>query len=168
MCDLRTTEASFRHALTFSRQLFVKCMDNGLAIMPAPIFLVTDDPKVTTGRAGDDHLLDVCHLWPIFNSPSADIYSEGQLPPSHVRRHGTDDDQRIGDPKRNSRSVLQRVNYLQSFRRQCRPIRESPTLGFDDFRNRVCCFHNSDSLRATHAVFLFSSVLYCIPFAASV
>lgn len=48
--------------LTLVLQLFVKCMDNGLAIMPAPIFLVTDDPKATAGLGGDDHLLDVCHL----------------------------------------------------------------------------------------------------------
>jgi hypothetical protein len=32
-------------------------MDAGLAIMPAPIFLVTDDPRATAGT-GDDHLLD--------------------------------------------------------------------------------------------------------------
>lgn len=34
-------------------------MDNGLAIMPAPIFLVTEDPKATAGFGADDHLLDV-------------------------------------------------------------------------------------------------------------
>ena len=43
-------------------QLFVKCMDNGLAIMPAPIFLVTEDPKATAGPGGDDNLLDVRYL----------------------------------------------------------------------------------------------------------
>ncbi|KAF9792106.1 pyridoxal phosphate-dependent transferase [Thelephora terrestris] len=40
------------------QELFVKCMDNGLAIMPAPIFLVTDDPRATAGLEGDGHLLD--------------------------------------------------------------------------------------------------------------
>jgi len=40
------------------QELFTKCMDNGLAVMPAPIFLVTEDPKVTAGLGGDDHLLD--------------------------------------------------------------------------------------------------------------
>ena len=39
-------------------------MDNGLAIMPAPIFLVTEDPKVTAGLGGDDHLLDVRDVIP--------------------------------------------------------------------------------------------------------
>jgi len=34
-------------------------MDNGLAIMPAPIFLVTEDPKAAAGSGGDGHLLDV-------------------------------------------------------------------------------------------------------------
>jgi hypothetical protein len=34
-------------------------MDNGLAIMPAPIFLVTDDPRATAGPGRNDHLLDV-------------------------------------------------------------------------------------------------------------
>jgi len=38
-------------------------MDNGLAVMPAPIFLVTEDPKAAAGLGGDDHLLDVCHLF---------------------------------------------------------------------------------------------------------
>ena len=37
-------------------------MDNGLAVMPAPIFLVTEDPKATAGLSGDDHLLDVRHI----------------------------------------------------------------------------------------------------------
>lgn len=40
----------------------MKCMDNGLAIMPAPIFLVTEDPKAGAGLGGDDHLLDVRHI----------------------------------------------------------------------------------------------------------
>lgn len=36
----------------------IRCMDEGLAIMPAPIFLVTENPRATSGN-GDDHLLDV-------------------------------------------------------------------------------------------------------------
>ena len=89
-------------------------MDNGLAIMPAPIFLVTDDPRVTAGLGGGDHLLDVRCPWLVFNSLPTHIHLEGQLPSRHVRRHRTDDDQRIDDPRRNSCSVLQRVNYLQN------------------------------------------------------
>ena len=108
-------EITPRNVLTFNlRQLFVKCMDNGLAIMPAPIFLVTDDPKVTAGLGGDDHLLDVRCPWSIFGSLPAHVHLEGQLPPRHVRRHGTDNDQRVGDPGRNPCSVLQRVNSLQN------------------------------------------------------
>ena len=42
-------------------------MDNGLAIMPAPIFLVTEDPKVAAGLGGDDHLFDVRCLSLSFN-----------------------------------------------------------------------------------------------------
>ena len=37
-------------------------MDNGLAVMPAPIFLVTEDPKAAAGLSEDDHLLDVRDL----------------------------------------------------------------------------------------------------------
>ena len=58
---LHFPEIPLHGALILLRQLFTKCMDNGLAVMPAPIFLVTDDPKATSGPRGDDHLLDVCH-----------------------------------------------------------------------------------------------------------
>ena len=55
----RIPEIPLHQGADILRQLFVKCMDNGLAVMPAPIFLVTEDPKVTAGLGGDDHLLDV-------------------------------------------------------------------------------------------------------------
>ena len=42
-------------------------MDNGLAIMPAPIFLVTEDPKAAAGSGADGHLLDVRFLSLPFN-----------------------------------------------------------------------------------------------------
>ena len=88
-------------------------MDNGLAIMPAPIFLVTEDPKAAAGLGGDGHLLDVRHLSLTFDFiPGPDIRLEGQLSPRHIRRHGTDHDQWTGDPERNSPPVLQRVNCL--------------------------------------------------------
>jgi len=44
-------------------------MDNGLAIMPAPIFLVTEDPKAAAGSGADDHLLDVRLLFPAIQPP---------------------------------------------------------------------------------------------------
>lgn len=88
---LRIPNIALNNLLSFSPQLFVKCMDNGLAIMPAPIFLITDDPKVTAGLGGDDHLLDVRFPWLIFDSLPNDIHVEGKLPPCHVRGHGTDD-----------------------------------------------------------------------------
>lgn len=90
-------------------------MDNGLAIMPAPIFLVTDDPRATAGLEGDGHLLDVCRFLLDIPFLPANIHAEGQLSSCHVRRYGTDYDQRLGDSRRNSRSVFQRVNYLQSY-----------------------------------------------------
>ena len=42
-------------------------MDNGLAIMPAPIFLVTEDPKAAAGSGGDGHLLDVRYPCPPYD-----------------------------------------------------------------------------------------------------
>jgi hypothetical protein len=40
--------------------IYGRCMDAGLAIMPAPIFLVTDDPRATNTTGGDEsHILDV-------------------------------------------------------------------------------------------------------------
>lgn len=59
-------------------QLFVKCMDNGLAIMPAPIFLVTEDPKAAAGLGSDDHLLDVRYSSLLFNFfPTPNVRLEG-------------------------------------------------------------------------------------------
>ena len=52
-------------------------MDNGLAVMPAPTSLVTEDLKATAGLESDDHLLDVCSYLLGFDFISADIHSEG-------------------------------------------------------------------------------------------
>lgn len=81
-------------------------MDNGLAIMPAPIFLVTDDPKATAGSGGNDHLLDVRRLRLFWFLPF-NLRPEGQLPPCYIRWYGTDYDRRTGDPCRNARPILQ-------------------------------------------------------------
>ena len=53
-------------------------MDNGLAIMPAPIFLVTEDPKAAAGLGSDDHLLDVRYSSLLFNFfPTPNVRLEG-------------------------------------------------------------------------------------------
>jgi hypothetical protein len=78
--------------------------------MPAPIFLVTDDPKATAGLGDGDHLLDVRHPSLSFSIlHTSDIRLEGQLPPRHVRWYGTDHDQWTGYFGRNPCPVLQRV-----------------------------------------------------------
>jgi len=42
--------------------------------MPAPIFLVTEDPKAAAGLGGDGHLLDVRYLFLPFDfAPDAPL-----------------------------------------------------------------------------------------------
>jgi len=57
-------------------EFFVKCMDAGLAIMPAPIFLVTDDPKATIADGGD-HLLDRVNYLRATFAGTEDIMEKG-------------------------------------------------------------------------------------------